>query len=167
MTETAIEALVPHALYSHKSIVRIATDDNHLVDLTGDVDFQDTPNEETRLIALPGTPDWASRMITARIAAFRKIQQLTRVNNERNTYIKGLGQALLEEAINRDWCSEYQEFAEEWDLPKINKTYVVTITLTVSARDEDAACDLVRDAIGINEYSEVVVNGPSFEATED
>lgn len=81
-------------------------------------------------------------------------------------HLEGLGDALRAKAIEKGWCEEYDEFAEEWDLPKRYLDFEVTMTLTVIASDEESALEFVRDNISITNYSENVQSGPEFEVSE-
>ena len=69
-----------------------------------------------------------------------------------------LGELLMGEANDRDWCSEYDRLVEEWnegfqqfELPvrksdydvEVTITATYTVTIQVEAEDEDAARELV------------------------
>lgn len=63
------------------------------------------------------------------------------------SHLSDLGQAILEKAEYHDWCAEYDEFAEEWDLPQREKDYVVHMTIPVDTRatSRDEAEERVQD----------------------
>lgn len=79
---------------------------------------------------------------------------------------EALGEALLEQAEERDWCSEYDEFADEWDLPRRKRPYEVTMKVTVLARNDDEAEELVESSVSIESYDEGVEYGPNFDVNE-
>lgn len=102
-------------------------------------------------------------------AANQRISILANVreaNTRLQQHLEGLGEALREEAERRGWCSEYDDFAEQWDLPKCTRGWAVTITLTVSARGEDEAIEFVKEHISLRDHTDGVVSGPEFEAEE-
>ena len=162
---TLTEVLVHHGIYNHNGIFRIAIMDNTLQDLTGADTFQVTPGEVT-LVEVPGTTEWVDRMARMRRVLNRRADSAENDLRVKNEYIETLGQALLEEAERRDWCSEYDEFAREWDLPTRARDYEVTMTVTVQARDEDEAQTLVRDQVSLSSYSghDWLVDGPGYSA---
>lgn len=170
MTDTSSQvtqtpALVRHGIYNHNGIFRIAIMDNTLQDLTGTDTFQVTPDEVT-LVEAPGSTEWADRMARTRSVLNRRAYDFENNLRVKNEYIESLGQALLEEAERRDWCSEYDDFAREWDLPLRVQEYDVTVTVRVRASDEEEAQMLVRDQISISSYSghEWLVDGPEYSA---
>ena len=79
-------------------------------------------------------------------------------------HLDGLKQALLEKAIEKDFCSEYDAFAAEWDLLPRHREYHVTVTLTVQATDEDNARDIVENAMNL--YYVDTVSDPEFDVRE-
>lgn len=165
-TETTLTpaALVRHGIYSHNGVHRIAIMDNTLQDLTETNTFQVTADEVT-LVEVPGTTEWVDRMARVRSTLNRRAEYSENELRMKNEYIETLGQALLEEAERRDWCSEYDDFAQEWDLPRRLQEYDVTMTVRVNARDEDEAQTLVRDEVGVSSYAHNwVTDGPEYSA---
>lgn len=83
--------------------------------------------------------------------------QVSRVRSEHASDIESIGNALLEEAESRGWCSEYDEFVEglngrlTYDLPVREREYEVEIdvtyrmTVSVTARSEDEALEAAED----------------------
>jgi FtsZ-binding cell division protein ZapB len=109
------------------------------------------------------------------IAALREANQrmdrtstdLRNANTHLKQHLAGLGEALRAEAIRREWCEEYDTFAEEWDLPKRYLEFEVTMTVKVTATDEESALEMVKENVHLSSYStEGVIEGPSFEASE-
>lgn len=93
------------------------------------------------------------------------VERLVHSNTALTRHLEGLGQALLEEAEQRGWCDQYDEFAEKWDLPQRKKVYVVTMTVTVNAVNEEAATDLVSSNVGVTPYDITDVSDmPEFSA---
>lgn len=64
-----------------------------------------------------------------------------------------IGEKLLEEADERGWCEQFDDVVEELnrklivELPTRERDYNVQVTITVAARNEDAAEDLVRNML--------------------
>lgn len=162
---TLTEVLVRHGIYNHNGVFRIAIMDNTLQDLAGTDTFQVQPGDVT-LVEAPGSEDWITSMVRIRSNLNRRADSAENDLRVKNEYIETLGQALLEEAERRDWCSEYDEFAREWDLPTRARDYEVTMTVTVQARDEDEAQTLVRDQVSLSSYSghDWLVDGPGYSA---
>lgn len=150
MTEapTETKVLLRNGIYSHNGVYRIAIMDYILQDLTGTDTFQVNPGEVT-LVEAPGTAEWVDRMARTRSVLNRRADDFENNLRMKNEYIETLGQALLEEAERRDWCSEYDDFAQEWDLPTRSHNYTVTVTVQVEARNADAAADLVRENVDL------------------
>lgn len=80
----------------------------------------------------------------------------------KNEYLTGLKQAILEKAEEHEWCSEYDEFAEEWDLTPRVREYEVTMSVTVRARDEDEAEALAEENTSLSSWDDYVISGPDF-----
>lgn len=96
----------------------------------------------------------------------RNLTQMREANGQLQQHIYSLGEALRNEAIRREWCAEYDAFAEDWDLPKRILNFEVTMTVTVTASDEESALEMVQGNVSISAYSEGVHEGPEFEASE-
>lgn len=78
-------------------------------------------------------------MLTARTTLASKLSVEEQKRQTLQARLNDLGQALLEKAEEKGWCEEYEEFAEEWDLPKRYKEFWVTVVVPVDARDREAA----------------------------
>ena len=172
MTEAATEAptltevLVRHAIYQYAGITRIAVDDFTLQDLDGDNTVRVTLDSVT-MIEEPGSPAWVTRMARVRRSLVGITTNLKNDNENLTRWQEGIGEALLEKAVEKEWCEEYDDFAEEWDLPKRDKEWEVTITVKVSARNEDAALELVKGNVSLQPWNvDGVVDSPEFEASE-
>jgi hypothetical protein len=164
-TPTLTEVLVRHAFYQRFGVTYIAISDTTLQNLTGSDIIAVTPQEVT-LIEAPGSPEWVDRMVRIRTSLIHTYPATQRTLDEQIDYIKRLGEALLQEANDRDWCGEYDTFAEEWGLPKRTSEWEVTMTVRVTARNEDDAVELVKDGVSINTYDGPVIHGPEFYASE-
>lgn len=163
-TPTLTEVLVRHAFYNQFGIIRIAIDDNTLQAIAG-VDTVTVNPQEVTLLEQPGTTDWQDRMIRIRTSLVRDLENVRNDLKARNDHLEALGQALLEEAKSRDWCGEYDTFAEQWDLPQRTTEWEVTATVRVNARTEDDAIEILKDGVSINSYDGPVTHGPTFYAT--
>lgn len=167
MTDTAITGLTPRAFYVHNGMVRIANREGLLVDPTGNDFTQSAVNESTAVLDLPGTDGWCERIIRMMEANLRTIKQINTAHEQQTKHLDALGQALLQQAINRDWCGEYDEFAEEWGLPTRKQEYTVTMTVQVSALTQEAATEIVASGVALDSYStEGIVCAPSYEVTQ-
>lgn len=165
--------LIPNAIYERASELYLATDPNHMVGL---LDPEETPvltQVGDTLHLRPGCEDWVHKMVAVRrndhalqLNASRYTAHLfTEVKNMRD-YIQRLGEALLEKAVDKDWCSEYDDFADEWDLPKRTREFEVTMTVTVIAANDEEACTVVSNQCDLSVYHDFVVNGATYEASE-
>lgn len=124
----------------------------------------DEPTAEQRIEALQ------FEIAALRAEKERATQNMTNLRNA-NTALKehlaGLGEALRQEAIRREWCEEYDTFAEEWDLPKRYIEVEVTMTVKVTAADEESAIEMVKEHVHLSSYStEGVIEGPSWDSSE-
>lgn len=167
-SETAV--LVRHAFYSHYGITRIAIDDNAVADLTGTDTTTVTPGEvtlrEVTLLEAPGSPEWVTRMAHLRSTLAHSFENAQGELRDKINHLERLGEAILERANKRDWCEEYDTFAEEWDLPKRITEWEVTMTVRVTARNEDSAIEIVQDNVSIDRYTtEGIDNSPEFYAS--
>ncbi len=94
----------------------------------------------------------------------RNITQMREANERLQQHLYDLGKALRDEAINRDWCAEYDAFAEQWDLPQREAEYNVTITVRITARDEDAALEIAHGGVSLDSYHTTGVSfSPEYE----
>lgn len=161
----AVPVLISNAIYRHDGVLKIALNSERLVDMTGTTDTGVPPNDTTVLYADVNTDDWIERVVRARNSLARDLHTVTQERDFATNHLERLGQALLEEAERRDWCGEYDDFAEEWDLPKRVSEYDVMMTVRVSARDEDEALSMVRDHVNMDSYGNAfVVDGPDYSA---
>lgn len=166
MTEApTTRALVRHGIYSHYGIARIAIDDNTLQSLTG-TDTVTITSDEVSLMSRPGSEDWVDHMVRVRESLNRALRDSLDAQRTQSEHLERLGEALLEEAISRDWCEEYDAFAEQWGLPTRNREYEVVMTVRVTARYEDDAVEAVRGCVNITQYDEGVASDPEFYASE-
>lgn len=173
MTETSTqptpdtrEPLTINALYSHYGNVMIAVTETEMVSIVQPEDAKHVANHATELLCNPGTDEWINRMVDIRNSLARDAANERASLYKVETHLENLGEALLEKAIEKDWCEEYDEFAEEWGLPKRYSEYYVTVTVRVRARDSEDAADLVRGDLGIDHYSDYVIDGPEVTAQE-
>lgn len=156
------EPLTVNALYFHYGSVMIAVNETEMVSVTAPGDVKHVANHKTELICNPGTDEWIDRMVRIRNLLARDVGALRKLE----THLQDLGEALLKKAVEHNWCEEYDEFAEEWDLPRRYSEYDVTVTVRVRARDSEDAVDLVRNDLGFDEYFDYVMYGPEVTAEE-
>lgn len=72
-----------------------------------------------------------------------------------------------------DFCEEYDRMAEALNGPRREREYDVTVevtlsvrfTRTVTATDEDGACDYASDDLSMSEIEEAVSNGDAYDWT--
>lgn len=161
------------ALYLRGGNIFIAVSDTHLEGLTDPDGDQIPATSEFTLYASPGTPTWHSQMVTLRRSLTndlkRSYQELQRHRDqlrfERQKY-EELGQALLQQAIEKDWCDEYEQFAEDWDLPKRTREYTVTVEIPVKATSEEEAQELVEAYTNVSCYEDWFIDYPSVDVSE-
>ena len=158
-----IPTLVVDNMYDHQDRIMIAISETTMTPLM-DSQLRVTADETTTLRAAVGSPEWCARMAGVRaevlMSSMRDRDQYTWLAN----HLDGLKQALLEKAIEKDFCSEYDEFAAEWDLLPRHREYHVTITLTVQATDENDAQDILENAINL--YYVDTISNPEFDVRE-
>lgn len=168
MTAVAEEtrSFVADAIYNMHGRVYIALPNNReLVPLVGDRSNPITPSADTEVthIADPKTDEWVLRMVRALTDTNADYLNEQRSLSALQSYHERLGQAILEKAEEKEWCSEYDEFAEEWDLPRRTRFYEVTVQFSVTARDSLEAEGMVQDGLS---WSFDVEWDPSFSAEE-
>ena len=163
---SASVTLTPGAFYNHYGRVMLATSDKVMVAVSDESMEPVAPTTETALIADVGTGDWLNRLTGVHRRVMTEAANIRRSYSRLTKHLEDLGQALLQEAEDRDWCSEYDEFAEKWDLPQRRRNYEVTMTVTVSATSVDEASEFVEGALSINMYTDEVEYGPSFSVEE-
>lgn len=159
-------SFVADAIYNIHGRVYIALPNNRqLVPLRGDRSNPITPSADTEVthIADPKTEEWVLRMVRALTDTNADYLNEQRNLSTLQRYHERLGEALLEKAEEKDWCSEYDEFAEEWDLPRRTRSHEVTVVFTVMARNGEEAEETVQDGLS---WSFDVEWDPSFSAEE-
>lgn len=155
--------LVRHAIYTHVGAVRIALDGNTLSDMMGNNTVTVSP-EEVTLLDAPGTLGWVDRMARARAQLSNNNKALADNLDAKSRYIGELGEAILVKAVEHEWYEEYDDFADEWDLPKRDAEYEVVITVRVMARNEEKAVEFAGEKFNISPYSDGVTTSPEYSA---
>ena len=149
--------LVPNAIYMFRGRVAIAIDESRLTYLTDpDVEPEEKGDGEVGTIALPGTDEWITRMVNARTHLARELVAARTRSGQLGTYLQGLKEAILQKAVENDWCSEYDEFADEWDLIRRVNEFQVTVTVNLTARDSDAAREMVEQWVVANREDDLI-----------
>lgn len=119
-------------------------------------DGLDTWNDQTRWYS-----EFVQELKDALIATTvdRNFWQTNSSNSRRNhqSDIKIIGEALIEEADNRGWCDDYDKFVNSLNSRlsvgleernhdyEVTATFIVTVSTTINARDEDDANDQAGD----------------------
>ena len=155
MTEAAEDriTLIPNAIYGHYGVVRIAVDENYLVDVCGTDGTKHLPTSVTELLEKPGEDEWVDRMVRIRRTLITELKNNRAEVQRLDTWKRDISQAIFEKALEKEWCEEYDEFAAEWDLPLREREFEVTVAVRVTAPDENAAKEIVRDCVNIDKYS--------------
>lgn len=165
-TPTLTEVLVPHAIYQRRGINCIAIGDDTLQVLTSGEIFTVTP-QDVILIEEPGNPSWVNRMASIRGTLISALQTSMTSLRDREDYIVRLGEALRDKAIELELCGQYDIFAREWNLPGLDKDYMITMNVRVRARSEEAAVDIVQGKVDLQTYNtEGLLSNPDFDAEE-
>lgn len=166
MTEVSASAtpspLTVDAIYNHWGRTMIAVTPTEMVPLADTLGVKHVADERTELVGHPGSDYWVDIMKANRVSLAQDLANERAALQRVTTYVENLGEAILAKAEKHDWCSEYDEFADEWDLPKRVSQHEVTLTVIVEARDEESARDYVRENFSLSEYDEDVIQGPDF-----
>ena len=158
-----VPTLVVDNMYYHKDRIMIAISATTMTPLMDSAVYV-AADETTTLLAAVGTPEWCARMAGVRNEVLASSMQDRDQHAWLVNYLNGLKQALLEKAIEKDFCREYDDFAAERDLLPRHREYHVTITLTVQATDEDNARDILENAINL--YYVDTISDPEFDVRE-
>lgn len=163
VTPPVVDNLVVDNLYEHENRIMIAISTTTMTPLLDSVAYV-VADETTKLNAVVGSPEWCTRMAGARTQALAMYRRDRDEHAFLVNYLSNLKQALLEKAIEKDFCSEYDEFAAEWDLLPRNREYQVVVTVTVTATDEENAQDIVENALNL--YYVDTTSDPEFDVRE-
>lgn len=143
-----VPTLVVDNMYDHKGRIMIAISPSAMTPLMDSAVYV-AADETTTLRAAVGSPEWCAHMTDVRT------EVLTAYRFDRNehaflkNYLTNLKQALLEKAIEKDFCREYDDFAAEWDLLPRNRDYRVVITINLTATDEYNAQEMMENALDL------------------
>jgi len=93
-----------------------------------------------------------------------RVESLQTLNQKLHRYLQIVGDALLEQAIEREWCEEYNEFVTELNrkagsdiLQLMTKSYSRTLHINLEVQgtdDEEAVWDGIEEAITEHCFSE-------------
>lgn len=112
----------------------------YLVPVFGAVsDVRSTWNEGAELVATPGSELWVKKMVEFRNNLASDLRNANAEVQRQKTFHENLGQAILAVADEKNWCEEYDAFAENWNLPTRSREYDVTIRFRVLARSTEDA----------------------------
>jgi len=139
-------------------------------------EFEETWNALLVAQELVGQRERANAQLNERIAALEEQRrqydnalQMERQRHEQD--IERIGERLIQEAEQRDWCSEFDRVVNELNgslhisLPTrsqdydVTLTYTVTVNWSVNARDEEAAISQAQEEIGDYEIRQAVNAG--------
>lgn len=158
--------VIPGAIYNSFGVVMIAIDDTHLVPIMRDDSVRSIATDAVELLERPGSEDWVNRMIRTRKDLARTIFEERDGHRRLEQYLEGLREAILEKAVQHDWCREYDEFASEWNLLPRNREYEVSVFIPVMAKDEEDARELVYEHYGLSSTAEFSVGEPTISVSE-
>lgn len=158
--------VIPGAIYNMCGTVFIAVDDTHLVPILRDDSVRSVATDGFELIEQPGSEDWVNRMIRTRKDLARTIFEERDGHRRLRQYLDELKEAILEKALQQDWCHEYDEFALDWDLLPRNREYEVSVSILVMAKDEEDARELVYEHYGLSSTAEFSVGKPTISVLE-
>lgn len=115
---------------------------DYLVPVFGAVsDIKSTWNDSAELVATPGSELWVKKMVEFRNNLASDLRNANAEVQRQKTFHENLGQAILAVADEREWCEEYDEFADRWNLPTRTREYDVTVRFKVLARSTEEAED--------------------------
>lgn len=158
--------VIPGAIYNMCGTVFIAVDDTHLVPILRDDSVRSVATDGFELLERPGSDNWINRMIrTRKDLAHSLSDEKTELRNLEQ-YLEGLREAILEKAVQHDWCREYDEFASEWNLLSRLREYEVSVSIPVMAKDEEDARELVYEHYGLSSTAEFSVGEPTISVSE-
>ena len=160
---TEVTPLVVGNMYKHGNRVLIAISATTMTPLMSN-DYDVAADETTELTAVVGNPEWCSRMAGARDYLVAENQRNRDNRADLENYVTNLKEALLEKAIEKDFCREYDDFAAEWDLLPRSREYQVVVRINVMAADEDNAQEIVENAMNL--YYVDTTSDPTVEAWE-
>jgi hypothetical protein len=142
--DTSKGPLVKDALYNHFGIIRIAIDTMFLEDIVNPNGVKHHATTSTDLVTLPGTVEWVDRMTRIRRALMTDLKNTRAELSRAETHWANFKEALLEKAVDHDFCEDYDTFAAEWDLTPRTKEWDVVMTVRVRERNEEDALDFVK-----------------------
>lgn len=164
--KTLTQVFVHDALYQYHDTIYIAVSDEVLADLMDGETISPHPSQVT-WFAGPGDDVWVSRMMRARTLLIRRAGVAEMGLREKVDHFERLREAILEVAEAKDWCEEYDAFAEEWGLTPRTKEWEVVMAVRVKARNEDDAVSIARDGVNLDSYNnDAVMADPRYEAYE-
>lgn len=135
-----------------------------------DEEWNDIPNRVYQVILNPGSDLTVGKLVAhyAQEARFSDAwrDKYDQARDEARRAISAIGERLITESNDRNWCSEFDEIIDDvngnlpgWlQLPtrereyevRWTETYTVTVnrSTSVTARNEEHACNLVEDLVG-------------------
>ena len=137
MTMTLTELQLGHLYKQTDGVLLICEGETSLMPIHGGL--RRYLSGDTQHYAAPGDENWIAAMLQACTTLLNSFEDANRKRQAMQAKYDNLGEALLAKAEDHGWCSEYEEFAEEWDLPKRTRDYEVTITVTVNAANAQEA----------------------------
>lgn len=157
---------IENGLYAIHGIMHIVQEGGTtLVPVLGDRSNPITPSQDTHVehFADPGSPEWVSRMTHLLTRCNIDLRNEQRSHADLRRWADGLKRAIYEVAVEKEWCDEYNEFADEWNLIPLETDYEVTVQFIISARSEDHAITQAKNNVTI---SLDLTRDPRFDADE-
>lgn len=102
-------------------------------------DMRSSWTDQAELVATPGSELWVKKMVEFRNNLASDLRNANAEVQRRKTFHENLGQAILAVADEKNWCEEYDAFAENWNLPTRTREYDVTVRFRVLARSTEDA----------------------------
>lgn len=160
---SVVPTLVVDNMYDHKDRIMIAISATTMTPLMDSAVYV-AADETTTLLAAVGSPEWCARMAGVRT----EVLTAYRFDRDEHAFLKNyltdLKQALLEKAIEKDFCREYDDFAAEWGLLPRSREYQVVLTINLMATDEDNAQEIVENAMNL--YYVDTISDPEIDVRE-
>ena len=134
---------VENAIYNLHGRLHIYVQDYLFPVFNAVTDTRSNWTDQAEMVAQPGTELWVEKMVEFRNNLASDLRNARADVQQQKTFIRNLGEAILEIADEKNWCEEYDEFAERWGLPTRLREYEVTVQLSVLARSKEEASECV------------------------
>ena len=157
--EKASAELTPGSLYLLNGRYMLAVSTAGLMPLGGEGETT-LDVEGAEFACGPKDDEWGVRLSHMRRTLSQSAKSANTRADDLQRWKDNVGEALRDQAKKRGWCEEYEDFAENWDLPIREYEYNVNISIQVRARSQEAAYEMVDDELGISSNDDFVSSGP-------